>query len=98
MQTRQRKTTNKRRKMGGVGTSPFTLKRSSPKPYTSSPLRKSISASSGRGDEFIVENINEYTSLEKCKKQYRLLKFGYEAIERKNAYLLNELEKLKKKE
>lgn len=92
---RGRKTVRKGKRRGGVG-SPFTVKRKTGS-YVNSPLRRGYSASSGRMDDFIVENIEDLTSLEKCKKQYRLLKFGYEAYEKKNMHLQNELEKLKKR-
>lgn len=62
-----------------------------------SPLRRGFSATRGHIDEFVVEDIDEISSLEKCKKQYRLLKFGYDVYEKRNAELLHQLEKLKRK-
>lgn len=101
MPTRKRISKRKRSRRGGVGSLPSvrTLKRRSPKAMmvVGSPLRRGYSASSGRTDEFIVENIDDITSLEQCKKQYRLLKYGYNVYEKKNESLRNELEKLKRK-
>ena len=99
MPTRKRLSKRKSRR-GGVGSLPSvrTLKRRSPKAMMiGSPLRRGYSVSSGRTDEFIVENIDDMTSLEQCKKQYRLLKYGYNVYEKKNESLRNEIEKLKRK-
>ena len=99
MPTRKRNSKRKSRR-GGVGSLPSgrSLKKRSPKAMmVSSPLRRGYSASSGKTDEFIVENIDDMTSLEQCKKQYRLLKYGYNVYEKKNESLRNELEKLKRK-
>ena len=99
MPTRKRISKRKSRR-GGVGSLPSvrTLKRRSPKAMMiGSPLRRGYSVSSGRTDEFIVENIDDMTSLEQCKKQYRLLKYGYNVYEKKNESLRNEIEKLKRK-
>jgi hypothetical protein len=83
--THRRRRAYKKRRNGGAP------------PIKPSPVRKGYSASTGRIDDFIIEDLDELSTLEKCQRQYRLLKFGYDANEKKNAYLTNELEKLKRK-
>lgn len=85
----KRKIMGGKRRKGGLGTRRTIA--------TPSPLRRGISASMGRTDDFIIENIDELTSLQECKKKYRLLKFGYESYEKRNNELKHELEKLKRK-
>jgi len=91
--TRRYNRKNKGKKKGGVY-STGTLKI---KTITPSPLRRGYSASTGRNDEFVVEDIDDLTSLEQCKKKYRLLKFGYDVYEKRNAELMHQIEKLKRK-
>ena len=93
MTTRRYNRKNKGKKKSGVY-STGTLKI---KTITPSPLRRGYSASTGRNDEFVVEDIDDLTSLEQCKKKYRLLKFGYDVYEKRNAELLHQIEKLKRK-
>jgi hypothetical protein len=66
-------------------------------PVKPSPLRKGYSAKTGTIDKYIIEDLDEISTLEKCQRQYRILKFGYDTIEKKNEYLRNDLEKLKRK-
>jgi len=65
--------------------------------HSPSSLRRSLSSLSGRNDEFVVEDIDDLTSLRQCKKKYRLLKFGYDVYEKRNAELMHQIEKLKRK-
>ena len=86
-----RRKTNKGKKKGGTT---GTLRK---KTITPSPLRRGYSVSTGRNDEFVVEDIDDLTSLDQCKRKYRLLKFGYDVYEKRNAELIHQLEKLKMK-